>query len=323
MTITRLVPGTFCQTPQAAEFLGYAAGMELADDPFIFYGDCSAVVNAARLALNMRYSARRKYAAVLRIADGRAKCQAAEVIKVKAHQHLQDSSTDEQRRQIIGNGFADTAAKEAKSRHPCQDQSLVKRAVWDFRCAQATCKLAAAVMRLFPRPETKLTRTQRNGTRGRGGSSVTRLNHDWRWSLSGMRCARCWTCSNEVKPNATVCCGRPRAVMRIAKAPMGHCCTVHHFGEWGSIVICRRCGAWTSRRRIHLAVQCTGRALPGSTAARTLCKVLEGRHPLQPASSAKAAAGARPPSAGDYCAEAQRRLDALRGRACMKQAGAC
>ena len=50
----------------------------------------------------MRYSARRKYAVVLRIADGTAKCQAAEIIKVKAHQHILDSSTDEQRRQIIG-----------------------------------------------------------------------------------------------------------------------------------------------------------------------------------------------------------------------------
>ena len=68
VTITGLVPNSLYQTPQAAEFVGYAVGAELASGAVKLHGDCASVTDAAALPL---LSTKRTYAAILQHAATR------------------------------------------------------------------------------------------------------------------------------------------------------------------------------------------------------------------------------------------------------------
>ena len=60
-----MVPKCVFQTPQVAERMGYAAGMELASGDIKLLRDCSSVTIAVKLPVHRLYTARRKYVAAI------------------------------------------------------------------------------------------------------------------------------------------------------------------------------------------------------------------------------------------------------------------
>ena len=137
------------------------------------------------------------------------------------HMHLGQAVSDHHRRQILGNQYVDEVAKEARARHPQQDEAFAKKCSWQFACCKATCRAAAAIMPLFPRVEGKLPRTAKARAEGTTYKSYgrVRVQHDWKPTVGGLRCARCWsTQAATAKP----CMGRSPLVARMAKEPNGH-----------------------------------------------------------------------------------------------------
>ena len=273
--------GTLPQTPQAAEFAGYAAARSVVPGGMPMIGDCANVVKAANMSRAGQLNPRRMYAGVLRYVEVHAQARSTPVEWVKAHQgnvQLEGAALVSK----TANDKADADAKSALSKHTAPTLEQVDEAKILEDNALMVCKLADAVLRIWPPNPRSLARAateQRQRVR-------RRKEHVWEpWTngdgASKLRCARCWATTAAEAKATSRCPGAPRSLMHIRRHPNGHTCAVYRFAQ-GPIAICMRCGAWAQNRVRKLAEPCPGFAIKGSSGCAALRRVDAGHHPLEP-----------------------------------------
>eukprot|EP00972_Heterocapsa_arctica_P107809 15878726-Heterocapsa_arctica.AAC.1 len=109
---------TLPQTPQAAEFVSLAVAAELAQGISIVYDDCSNVWPGNDLI--------------------------RDVIKVKAHQDIENILDQEEKVKAIGNDFADFGAKAAQACHGIMEEGLKGDLTTLVKQATTICRTIAA-----------------------------------------------------------------------------------------------------------------------------------------------------------------------------------
>ena len=148
----------FPQTPQAAEFAALAGVAPYLHGEAVLRPDCLGVVNAIGLPEWKQDSPARRYAGVLKEVRRHRSWRQGDVIWQKAHQSLNDLQGEELRL-AKGNDLADKAAKEAARRcRPEVDAKLDEKARRLAKLAEATRRVAAAVLKTFPTDQRKAER---------------------------------------------------------------------------------------------------------------------------------------------------------------------
>ena len=84
------------QTPQAGEFLARGMAGTLAKYDSVLYSDCLNVVKHSNLPLPDRLSGKRVYSGIIMEANAREGSKIGDVIKVKAHQDLEEAGLSDQ-----------------------------------------------------------------------------------------------------------------------------------------------------------------------------------------------------------------------------------
>jgi len=167
---------TLPQTPQASEYVGFAASCQLVNGASRGHGDCMNVVRDASAARSVQTSARRRYAGVMRSTFG---CEGREqILSVDwCAGHVKEKLTDDEfaalpdhdRWLAAMNEAADEAADAGRLLHPqpngCE-RAEVRLLLAELRCFYS---LASNVLRLWPKLPGGLTRFRRGNRQRRGG----------------------------------------------------------------------------------------------------------------------------------------------------------
>ncbi len=273
------------QTPQAAEFVAFAAALQYISGPTVIDGDCQHVVTqatapilAARIAPNKRYSGvvrdTLKYPAGLR--------NLIAVEKVKAHVDPESLSDPRLRQHAIGSGMADELAKSAVARHPRQAIAEEKMLEVTLEDASAIVAFAAEALQHWPPLEKKMS-APRRGAHSTAAARARRPQHDWAYLEGAWRCTKCLRCAVGASDNPSGtrghCTGYGTDHRAQEAAARGHSVAIAQ-GDGVPVIFCMRCGAWTARRRRGTAKQCVGTPTPAGKQA--LYNIARGKHPWLP-----------------------------------------
>ncbi len=274
------------QTPQAAEYVAYAAAVQYVFGPTTIFGDCSNVIRQAKAAPSARIATSRRYSGIIRdtLRYPQRLSLVEDFVKVKAHV-CPDTLQDPQLRQhAIGNGRADTMAKEAVGRHPQPapaEASMLDTALAD---ANVIATYAAKVLRLWPPLQAKAKATTVKRRVGAPKRQVPEeAQHDWQFFEGAWRCKRCLSCAVGAAsdPSGTRgrCSGRGTDTRAEEAANRGHSVAIAE-GDGMPVVFCLKCGAWTARRHRGTAKSCRG--VPTPAGKQALYNIARGRHPWLP-----------------------------------------
>ncbi len=159
------VPRMYPQTPQAAEYIALALTRQSTDTTRAsnVASDCANVVADTTVRRMTAIRAGRTYAAINRenLADT-AWVRSAVVRKVPAHVNPYSVPEGPQREDAIGNGKADTAAKQAVDIHDQPPPAVAKLLEAQLRKARIVVRTIATVTQLFPpMPKERLQRPPR------------------------------------------------------------------------------------------------------------------------------------------------------------------
>ena len=224
------VPAPLPQTAQAAEYSASTAIAGILSSEARLYPDCMNVVKDFNRPMVDQLQAKRRYAGLLKGAQQHVGwTEAAEATWQKAHLSMTTLAGEELRR-AMGNDAADKAAKAAaKECHPAIPPDLDERAKHLDTMAEATCAVAAAVLRHFPADTVKAERVEPAGVRAKRRAG----GHAWTMFWGGLRCEHCWTTANAAakreERDRFPCAGLPPAIARVIKDPKGHQCVVLRF----------------------------------------------------------------------------------------------
>lgn len=273
------VPANLPQTSQCAEHVAMAAAYQFASGQSTISGDCTSVVRATKEAFGKIKTGKKLYAGILLDLWARPeqRRRIEDVFWVKAHARISDSTTDEEALNIVGNGFADTAAKMGVRLHP--QPSLAEESVqeWYEKRAELVAKAVGKALVLFPRQQEKLERNRvGEGRQQDVGDGDGR--HEWTFSCGRWRCFLCgaWTRSQEV-PEARRrqrCKGMKADDCMLSILEKGH--RIRKTNGDLPFIYCVACGAWANRRMRKLLRECNGPSVAGREALR---RIRQGMHP--------------------------------------------
>ncbi len=271
---------TLPQTPQAAEYAAMAAVVPLLRGPSKIYGDCQGVIDNMVKGLAGYLANKSKYGGVLlttqKYQEGLNFIQ--EIIKVKAHQKLENITCPSERWLAEGNDRADKAAKAAVGRH---DQPAVEQEAqltfWAKRVPHVVRAVAIA-MAEFPPTAGKLRKSTPQGSAA-GRSRDHQPHHKWAFVEGRWRCTQCWSYvqgSADVPPSRTnQTCNRERITKELrAFAEKGH--NMLFADAALPFAFCAKCGGWTSRRAYRLKMECS---TPTTAGEQALARISRGQHP--------------------------------------------
>ncbi len=264
--IRAVVPDTLPQTPQAAEFVGFAIAHRFMEGPCRIHSDCKNVVDAAAAGISRQLDPRRTYAGILRdTLKNRHKQHYLEgILKVKAHQRIEAMDEGDAKRHAKGNQLADDHAKQAVDMHPQpDDQQRRDGEYWSAR-AHIVARTVAKAMATFPPMGQRLTkiragairqRPRRRPTGGSAGASpngeaATADRHEWAFRAGKWRCEQCARIHNGSELTEDLRwqrCKGPRPNMNPEEMEAkGHRMSLAEASI--PFAICLKCGAWMARR---------------------------------------------------------------------------
>ena len=196
---------------------------------------------------------------------------------VKAHARIKDNTTHDEALDVIGNGFADAAAKMGVLMHPQPSSGDECVQQWYEKHAEVVAKAVGRALVLFPRRQEKLERTDVRERRPQGQDEEEAL-HDWNFSCGRWRCFRCgtWTRAQEVSEarKKQRCKGMAAEGYMSRISARGH--QIRRATGDLPFVYCKKCGAWANRRMRGLMRACNG---PSTAGREALNRIGEGRHP--------------------------------------------
>ena len=269
-----LVPAHLPQTAPAAEHCALQAAAALAGPGTRFFGDCQAVVDAARMGLCPRAWGRLVYGGLLRDAFGHREARPAieSTVKVKAHQTL-EGLVGEERRIALGNDLADAAAKRACGWHPRPELQVQRAVRQQVKDAEHVAALVGRAVARWPRP---VAEERAHAARGVRPAGIARRTAEMRARAAARRArrtearrqaeathswatvggtARCRLCLALRRGVAEPCCGAPAGLAASADAA-----TERGHRLWRAratppsgggppapsfpVLACTRCGAW-------------------------------------------------------------------------------
>ncbi len=271
------------QTPQAAEYVAYAAAVQFVAGPSRFYGDCANVIRQAGAAPSKVCAPTARYSSVLRDAQRLPERlrNIAEFKKVKAHVDPNSVHDPEERREVMGNAEADLLAKAAARRHPAQtpaEEAMLETRIKD---AEWIMRLASTVL-LRWLPQNKQPAAKKAGGKV-GAPKCNGRPHDWEFAESAWRCRECLYCAIGATSNPKGTRGFCRgggADNKSALATEGGHTLGFAKGEGMPIMFCLRCASWTARRSRGLARTCA--VAPTAAGKQALGYIARGLHPWRP-----------------------------------------
>ena len=194
-----------------------------------------------------------------------------------SHRALQAEADDKQRRDHFGNELADTAAKEARSRHPQTESEGVEETSYYMKRAKWVAQAIAIAMAMFPPKGERLRRTQYGIPLA---SNVKAKRHAWLFTDGAWRCCRCgtWKAGGEqAEPDTKQTCkewGGKGALAKIVR--MGH--RVSRAEGDHVVTFCVRCGACATRRARKLTQKF---GVPTAAGKQALKRIADGWMPWQ------------------------------------------
>ncbi len=272
------------QTPQAAEFVAYAAAVQYMAGPSTVFGDCANVIKQATASPSARIAPMKRYSGVMRDLlkyPHRIAHQEA-FVKVKAHMDIHSIQEEEGRRLAVGNDLADRLAKGAVKDHPAPSPAEESMLAVDLADAKLIIKFAAAALRRWPALDKKMGRTRMPGGRRRQVRKEED-RHDWTFVEGAWKCSKCLKCAFGSSDNPGESRGRCTGIGTDARAEearaQGHAVAIME-SDGLPVICCTRCGAWTARRKRGTAQPCKGR--PTKAGAQALYNIRRGKHPWLP-----------------------------------------
>ena len=257
--LSGLVPYGWPQTPQAAEYLAALAASNAGRPRQPVWSDCAGVIRHFGRPSASRLDPQLMYSGVVRAAlGGDGWASAAAMSKVAAHQDIASIHDAADKAKAIGNAAADTAAKDARERHPRGPPAFEE--AWDLQwgVAAATAAIVAEAGRLWPParppkgcrpaapPRDRVAKLEAKTRRAR----ANRDSHAWAVCKSRSKCVACGVRASSAAAAATPCPGLSRSkieLVQTAKA-RGHrlsLAAVWRPGEEAAgMVICMRCGSF-------------------------------------------------------------------------------
>ena len=209
------VPGSWPQTPQAAEYMAVPSTLGLVTGPSQVFGYCLNVVRD--MAKPWQKLGKGVYASLVKKAQGldRLGSLAEGIIKAKAHKSVRDCVNEREIWETTCNTLVDEGAKEAVGLHPAAPRDLVSTVAEDFQFAKDVIALAMAVYQQFPRLGIYSKAVGRDqpgrrakvddGTQAFGVAQVIPCvvdgvgpRHNWEKAFGVQRCRLCFAlCENE------------------------------------------------------------------------------------------------------------------------------
>ena len=289
-----VVWNAYCHTPQAAEHVGFATACTYADGDYNLYGDCKGIVDILQKPLRTRLAPSAMYGGLHRILarPGGGRLNHAQWVKAHTADNASDAEvaalTPQKRFYVLANREADRAASTAHDLVPALPQSQADLVMAQLTRLQCIQRIAAAVLRLWPRLPDGLERI-RNPNPRRPGRPRTRVpleqQHSWGDVGRGWRrCELCWRAvsvrgqsplhSRDIRVALREKCCREPLLMR--KVDQSHCLAVFTDGV-SNIAICTFCGAYGTRRAVLLAKPCP--RFLSSSGKKSINRVTAGKHP--------------------------------------------
>jgi len=223
--------------------------------------DCAAVVNELNRPLHIQLRHDHVNAGMIRALlkeDGRAYIKS--LTKVKAHGSRKDAAhCPTLLRHYLGNDAADKVAKAARARHPKPTREVELKVTCDLERETVVLNLAAALLPLWE--PVSAEEKSSAAKRPRGPKLISRLptSHKWKMREQGWRCARCWayagTLARRVSRRDEPCPGKLASLQQVAARPQGHCLMAGDV-RGSPLLICVKCGAWSSAVPRLLAAPC-------------------------------------------------------------------
>ena len=248
------------------------------------WSDCKAVVDGWQAGIPRAARLAGPYAGFIKAAlqDSRGE-ELVEILKVKAHQRLDDPRlVGDQRRLAEGNDGADQAAKAATELHPAPGALAVS--LWEVqrRGADAAIRCLKAVWALWPqRPLIRAPRVPGPPRRAGRSGRPPGPRHRWKWHGGLWVCDACpafaRTAAAAAARGEEECRPGMHLLARLLEDRRGHELLVGEV-ESHPLVACSRCGAYAVRRAVGLLAACPGRPTAAGLAA--LQRLEAGRRPL-------------------------------------------
>lgn len=156
----------------------------------------------------------------------------------------------------------------------CAEKAIVRELVSHSR---SFCKLATAILPLFPKPE--FQRPPRKFCRRYGHVEF----HQWCQCLDHFRCNMCLQFFEGPEDQLPMlgCAGVPRVLRRIQHAKLGHLIQARALKD-RMIYVCARCGSWAEKRVRNLSQPCRGQARREDYGHAVLQRVAAGKPPQEP-----------------------------------------
>jgi hypothetical protein len=290
------------QTSGAAELAALAAAAQFARASVTVYTDYATTVRAAADP-DWQTGRRRKLGGIVRAAKSEAGWKYLTVVKVKAHQQV-DNLRGAERFEARGNDAADRFAKQGLALHPPMQEQRRRAAEQDSALAAKVVRYAGKVLALWPAAEARGRHRRSAGaaaTRRAGGGEEPRRQeateeadgrqHQWQWRNRHWQCERClrWTASaSKVHARATgqqACPGRVAELQRLVGDPAGHSLVAFDLARGGGwLLACSRCGGYAATPAAFAAMagrRCGGVRNRGAEARWR--RLLAGKHPAKEA----------------------------------------
>ncbi len=276
------VPTPMPQTPQAAEFVAvplvhaYAKGV---DERFNVASDCLNVVRSCNEEAAKAMGHTRAYGGIMKPAladpDWRKRIT---VRKVPAHVAPETLPEGQEKRDAIGNQYADEAAKSAIQLHPQASPAMQQDLEAALKRARIVVRTIAAVMPLFP-PMPADQRMKRRPLAREGAEIIGDGGHKWAFSAGSWRCEVCWRMTLKPDIDAALAhgkCDGPKESLEAARiAGRGH--KLAHVGGQMPVLFCMTCGSYSARRAYGLGATCRG--TPTKAGMQALSRIRRGFQP--------------------------------------------
>ena len=276
------------QSPQAAEYVAITATASVFAPGLDLFPECANVVRDFNRPFCEQLNGKKRYAGLLKEAQRHSGWrEVSSATWQKAHLNL-DGLHGVELRRARGNGAADRSAKRAaKEGHETLPVALDRQARWHVAAAEATLKVADAVLRLFPQDSVRAPRVaieQRTTMRRTGG-------HSWCPFHGGRRCSRCLAVSrarSQEEADRKPCLALPPAMRRLVASPKGHELMMLRYGDQEgqdagapALVVCLCCGGQTARCTRTLSRPCTKPSVLARRAAMGIRRIQRGWHPTK------------------------------------------
>ena len=300
--LSGVVPSTFLQTPQAAEFVVMEAVAARISAGVSLASDCLNVVQQMHAPMAQRLRTNKIFAGISRsLAKWSGDIQEVfkKVRKVAAHVEVDQCATEMAKKDARGNGAADLAAKAARDFHPQLPPAMEREIEQQWADAVVTARLIAQAGPLWPSAQPpdgrrhRIERAVRIGCENVPGVALrARLRrrraatHQWADFRGISRCAVCLAARSKTGIAAQrECAGRSslhEAVIQLAPS-LGHDvwgAEVLRRGSASSVLLCcMRCGQFveSGSNRALCTHGCRGK--PTRHGAAQIRRIRNGLHP--------------------------------------------